>query len=135
SGGSVTNITENKDGEKEKTNMNEVLSQNFVKFKSNKDSKTSANNLIYTDKSLIQSTIGKQSKGTTALTFLEITLAIDGIAGLSSGEYFLIDGVPEIYNRNGYFQITNVKHGLDENGWKTTIVASYRIEVKEEEED
>ncbi len=115
--------------------MNEVLSQNFVKFKSNKDSKTSANNLIYTDKSLIQSTIGKQSKGTTALTFLEITLAIDGIAGLSSGEYFLIDGVPEIYNRNGYFQITNVKHGLDENGWKTTIVASYRIEVKEEEED
>jgi hypothetical protein len=132
SGGSVTNITENKDGEKEKTNMNEVLSQNFVKFKSNKDSKTSANNLIYTDKSLIQSTIGKQSKGTTALTFLEITLAIDGIAGLSSGEYFLIDGVPEIYNRNGYFQITNVKHGLDENGWKTTIVAGYRIEIKED---
>lgn len=119
------------DGEKEKTNMSEVLSQNFVKFKSNKDSKTSGNNLIYTDASLIQSTIGKQPKGTTALTFLEITLAINGIAGLSAGEYFLIDGVPEIYNRNGYFQITNVKHGLDESGWKTTIVAGYRIEIKE----
>ena len=129
--GSVTEQDKEGDGEKEKTNMNEVLTQNFVKFKSNKDSKTSGNNLIYTDASLIQSTIGKQPKGTTALTFLEITLAIDGIAGLSAGEYFLIDGVPEIYNRNGYFQITNVKHGLDENGWKTTIVAGYRIEVKE----
>jgi hypothetical protein len=133
SGGTVEDITKKNDGQNEIKNMNEVLSQNFVKFKSNKDSKTSANNLIYTDKSLIQSTIGKTPKGTTALTFLEITLAIDGIAGLSSGEYFLIDGVPEIYNRNGYFQIMNVKHGLDENGWKTTIVASYRIEVKEED--
>ncbi len=121
------------DGQKEKKNMNEVLSQNFVKFKSTKGSASSDNNLIYTDPGLIQSTIGKTPKGTTALTFLEITLAIDGIAGLSAGEYFLIDGVPEIYNKNGYFQITNVKHGLDENGWKTTIVAGYRIEVKKEE--
>lgn len=123
----VSNTEIEGDGEKEKQNMNEVLSQNFVKFKSTKGSTTSGNNLIYTDKSLIQSTINKSAPGTTALTFLEITLAIDGIAGLSSGEYFHIDGVPEIYNRNGYFQITNVKHGLDENGWKTTIVAGYRI--------
>ena len=130
--GSVTNIVEKGDGENEIKNINEVLSQNFVKFKSSKDNKTSANNLIYTDASLIQSKIPKQPEGTTALSFLEITLAIDGIAGLSSGEYFLIDGVPEMYNRNGYFQITNVKHGLDENGWKTTIVAGYRIEIKEE---
>jgi hypothetical protein len=129
----VTPLDTTGDGEKEIQNMNEVLSQNFIKFKSNKDSKTSGNNLIYTDKSLIQSKIGKQPKGTTALTFLEVTLAIDGIAGLSAGEYFHIDGVPEIYNRNGYFQIMNVKHGLDESGWKTTIVASYRIEVKEED--
>lgn len=127
----VTEIENEGDGEKEKQNMNEVLSQNFIKFKLNKDSKTSGNNLIYTDKSLIQSKIPKQPKGTTALTFLEVTLAIDGIAGLSAGEYFHIDGVPEIYNRNGYFQIMNVKHGLDESGWKTTIVASYRIEIKE----
>lgn len=120
-------IKEEGDGEKEKQNMNEVLSQNFVKFKSTKGSTTSGNNLIYKDKSLIQSTINKSPPEATALTFLEITLAIDGIAGLSSGEYFHIDGVPEIYNRNGYFQITNVKHGLDESGWKTTIVAGYRI--------
>ena len=130
SSGSVGQIGETGDGEKEKQNMNEVLSQNFVKFKSSKDSKTSANNLIYTDAGLIQSKIPIPSKGTTALTMLEITFAIDGIAGLSAGEYFHIDGVPEIYNKNGYFQITNVKHGLDENGWKTTVVAGYRIEIK-----
>ena len=131
SSGSVTNDVDKGDGEKEKTNMNEVLSQNFVKFKSSKNSKTSANNLIYRDAGLIQKEIGKPSVGTTALTFLEITFAIDGIAGLSAGEYFLIDGVPEMYNQNGYFTITNVKHGLDENGWKTTVVAGYRIEIKD----
>jgi hypothetical protein len=128
---SAGDITDVNDGEKEKQNMNEVLSQNFIKFRTGNNSTTSGNNLIYTDTSLIQSKIPISSKGTTALTELEITLAIDGIAGLSAGEYFHIDGVPEIYNRNGYFQIMNVKHGLDDSGWKTTIVASYRIEIKE----
>ena len=133
SSGSVTQRDTTGDGENEITNMNEVLSQNFVKFKIGKvDGKAFDSNLIYTDAGLIQSTIGNPPKGTTALTFLEITLAIDGIAGLSAGEYFLIDGVPEMYNQNGYFTITNVKHGLDENGWKTTIVAGYRIEIKDE---
>lgn len=130
SSGSLGEISKTGDGAKEKQNMNEVLSQNFVKFKSTKGSTSSGNNLIYTDAGLIQSKISIKPKGTTALTMLEITLAIDGIAGLSAGEYFHIDGVPEIYNKNGYFQITNVKHGLDENGWKTTIVAGYRIEIK-----
>jgi hypothetical protein len=51
------------------------------------------------------------------------------MAGLSCGEYFQIDGIPEIYNKNGIFQITNVKQGIDESGWKTTIEAGYRVNV------
>ena len=62
--------------------------------------------------------------------FLEITLEIDGLAGFSCGEYFQIDGLPEIYNRNGYFQILNVKQGIDENGWKTTIEAGYLLKTE-----
>ena len=58
---------------------------------------------------------------------VDITLEIDGLAGLSCGEYFNIDGVPEIYNQTGVFQITNTKHQIDTEGWKTTIEAGYRI--------
>lgn len=127
----VTEVTPEDTSEKEKKNMNEVLDQNFVKFKLNSDSKSpGANHLIYTDKSLIQNEIPTHPEETSALTFLEISLAIDGMSGLSCGEYFNIDGVPEIYNKNGYFQITNTKQGLDDSGWKTTIEAQYRIESK-----
>ena len=52
------------------------------------------------------------------------------MAGLSCGEYFQIDGIPEIYNQNGIFQTTNVKQGIDDSGWKTTIEAGYRVNIE-----
>ena len=110
-------------------NSHEVLRNNYIRFKLNSTDKTPlANNLIYQDPALIQSTLPKKQEGTTVLTFLEITITIDGTAGITSGEYFNIDGIPEIYNRNGYFQITNVKHNLSDNEWKTVIEAQYRMQ-------
>jgi hypothetical protein len=126
-----------KEGEEEVENVAEVLSKNFVRFKKNPtDSKSLTTNYIYTDAAIIQKhiTLPQDKENTSALTYLDITLAIDGMAGLSCGEYFHIDGVPEIYNENGYFQITNVKQGIDANGWKTTIEAGYMINSKAKEE-
>jgi hypothetical protein len=65
-----------------------------------------------------------------ALTYLDISIEIDGMAGFSCGEYFQIEGIPEVYNKNGYFQITNVKQGIDTNGWKTTIEAGYLLKIE-----
>lgn len=124
-----------KDGEEEIENPSEVRNKNYVRFKTNpSDKNEKPKPYIYTDAGLIQKHIAKSNEkpGTTALTYLDITLAIDGMAGISCGEYFHIDGVPEIYNKNGYFQVTNVKQGIDNNGWKTTIEAGYRINAKEE---
>jgi len=121
------------DSEEEVENANDVLNKNFVRFKLNPDNKNEKpKNYIYTDAGLIQKHIiaPEESEKTSALTYLDITFAIDGIAGISCGEYFHIDGVPEIYNQNGYFQVTNVKQGIDANGWKTTIEAGYRINPK-----
>ncbi len=113
------------DADKEIKNLNDVINNKSVKFKIGNDAKT----LIFLDRGLIQNKIKAEEKG-SALTYLDITLGIDGMAGLSCGEYFQIDGIPEMYNRNGFFQITNVKQGIDENGWKTTIEAGYRIDVE-----
>jgi hypothetical protein len=124
-----------KDGEEEAQNLAEVRNKNYVRFKQNPDSKTEpVKNYIYTDPALIQNHINPTDvkKQGTALTYLDISLSIDGMAGISCGEYFHIDGVPEIYNKNGYFQVTNVKQGISNAGWQTTIEAGYRINVKEE---
>ena len=106
----------------------EALKKNIVRFKMNSDGKTEQkNNLIYKDSSLIQAKIPKAQTGTIGLTFLEATITIDGIAGISCGEYFLIDGVPEIYNQRGYFQVLNVKHSIKENRWTTILEIAYRF--------
>jgi hypothetical protein len=107
--------------------LKEAYQSKFVKFLLGK----TIQNLIYKDSGLVQLyMMPKTPNGSTALTFLEITLEIDGMAGFSCGEYFQIDGLPEIYNRNGYFQILNVKQGIDENGWKTTIEAGYLLKTE-----
>jgi hypothetical protein len=111
----------------EQKKLNEAYQSKFVKFLIGNTSQ----NLIYKDSGLVQLyMMPKTPSGSTALTFLEITLEIDGLAGFSCGEYFQIDGLPEIYNRNGYFQILNVKQGIDENGWKTTIEAAYLLKAE-----
>jgi hypothetical protein len=114
--------------EKEFKNTEEALKKNIVRFKMNSNGKTEPlNNLIYKDSSLIQAKIPKAQMGTIGLTFLEATITMDGIAGISCGEYFLIDGVPEIYNQKGYFQVLNVKHSIKENRWTTILEIAYRF--------
>jgi len=121
----VTLSEKKTEADKEVENLADVLKKKSIKFRIGKENKT----LIFLDTGVIKNKIGKDTKG-SALTYLDITLAIDGIAGLSCGEYFQIDGIPEIYNKNGIFQITNVKQGIDDSGWKTTIEAGYRVNVE-----
>jgi hypothetical protein len=128
-------VTEKKKEEQDKTNtdgeekkrLNESIQSKYVKFRNNEK----IQNLIYKDSGLVQLyMVPKTPANSTALTYLDIKLEIDGMAGFSCGEYFQIDGIPEIYNRNGYFQILNVKQGIDENGWKTTIEAGYLLKTE-----
>ena len=116
---------------KEDVDLTDSLSQKSIKFKMPKDKNVQT--LIFTDKAFIVKELKiaeKKQKTTSALTFLEITLIIDGTAGINCGEIFRVDGVPEVYNKNGFFQVTNVKHSIEKDGWKTIIEAGYRINVK-----
>lgn len=114
------------DKEKEQKALDESLKSKHIKFLIDNTIK----NMIYKDSGLIQLyMLPKSPANSMALTYMDISLEIDGLAGFSCGEYFQIDGIPEVYNKNGYFQITNVKQGIDENGWKTTIEAGYLIKT------
>jgi hypothetical protein len=112
--------------EKEKTEKvkqaNESLNNTFVRFKIGNDK----HNLIYTDESLLKYyLVKKPSPDTVLVSGIDVTIAIDGMSGFSTGDYFLIDGVPEVYNQNGCFQITSIQQGINNDGWLTTITAGW----------
>jgi hypothetical protein len=85
--------------------------------------------LVYLDQQLIQSKIGDDGMPQKSiLSPINVSLTIDGFSGFRSGQCFHIDGVPEIYNQLGAFQITNIKHSVsNEEGWLTTIEAGLHV--------
>ena len=111
--------------ENEAKSITDIIEEKSIKFKFDKNtSKT----LIYTDGEFVKKSIGSAvEEQKSSLTPIDITITIDGMSGFSCGEYFKIDGVPEIYNQIGVFQITNTKHSVGVDGWKTTLEASFRI--------
>jgi hypothetical protein len=108
--------------------LNGIISGKSIKFRL-KD-KTPVP-LIYQDYTFIQSRIITSVKSSSVLTYLECDITIDGLAGFRCGELFKVDGVPEIYNKNGAFQILNIKQSVqNDTGWRTTINAAFRYNDK-----
>lgn len=85
--------------------------------------------LVFSNESLILEKLASTiNRDNSSVTPIDITLTIDGISGFSCGEYFYVDGVPEIYNILGSFRVVNVMHSItDENGWLTTLVCKWWI--------
>lgn len=125
----------NKEGDKATTevqNLTELIDGKSIKFLfPNKEIKK----LIYKDASLINNKInvseqqdGKKNVPKKAtLAPIDVSIVIDGFSGFSCGQYFEVDGIPEIYNKTGVFQITNIKHSLSTTDWKTNIEASFLV--------
>ena len=145
-GTTFTNGTKDISNEELKTNLN----SKSIKFKTGFDGMTSSNipggftsginttetnsnwpTLIFKDagfitKNVLKLTDPNTKKDYELLTSNEVTIIIDGISGITCGETFRIDGVPEQFNRLGVFQIINTKHNIDkQNGWTTELVARY----------
>jgi hypothetical protein len=85
--------------------------------------------LVFTNESIVlQKLAPSVNKDNTSVTPITISLTIDGLSGFNCGEYFHVDGVPEIYNLLGAFRIINVKHNItDESGWTTTLECKYQL--------
>ena len=125
--------TKPEEATKEIQDFNEVIKNQSVNFLIDENEKSNRMvTLIYRDKDFIQNYIEKtekkRNKPTTAP--LSVTLTIDGFSGFRCGQYFNLDGIPEIYNMVGVFQITNTKHNIAKDGWTTTIEADFRVTAK-----
>ena len=105
--------------------ITELIENKSIKFKFDK---ATIKTLIFTDTETIKKALSQTADDEkSTLTPIDITITIDGMSGFSCGEYFRINGIPEIYNEIGVFQITNTKHTVSNDGWLTTLEAGFRI--------
>ena len=69
----------------------------------------------------------KQPKGAgTLISMLKYSFEIHGNSGIAHGDNFNIIGIPSVYAKTGFFQVTNVEHNIDGMMWKTSIEGQYR---------
>jgi hypothetical protein len=57
---------------------------------------------------------------------IKFSFKIHGISGIKRGDKFKVSGLPEQYSRNGFFQVTAVKHTVSGMKWETDVEGSYR---------
>lgn len=130
---STVSTEENKKPETTKPadNLSDVVKTKSVNFLIDEDSpKGRKVVLIYKDPNFIRNQmLPKKEKDLNKPTVspITVTITLDGFSGFRCGQYFNIDGIPEIYNKIGVFQITNTKHNISKEGWTTTVEADHRI--------
>jgi hypothetical protein len=110
---------------KTQEDVSKVIDASSKKFKTSNGIKI----LVFQNEKVVSKYVAKSfyEKNKSLLTPIEISITIDGISGISCGEYFKCDGVPEIHNVIGAFQIENVKHSVTPDGWYTTLDARWRV--------
>lgn len=123
------NTKEGADAEKEAKRKSYDNFQTKFKFK-----KGDIRTLVYEDYSFINTELGLNTEDVRSrfelVTPIKVNLTIDGISGITCGETFKVDGIPEQYNRLGQFQITNTKHVVStDQGWTTEIEGEFRYGV------
>lgn len=127
--------TDNKKTNEQLTKIKEDIKKSYnSKTKKFKIKKGDIKTLVFTDKSFIVDTYklndNKVRNQFELLTPIKVNVTIDGISGITCGETFKVDGIPEQYNKLGSFQITNTKHVVNnEQGWTTDIEGEYRYGV------
>lgn len=120
---------ENTESTTEVEDLKEVIKNRSINFLIDETQKSQKRVMIFKDNALIQEAISGDptKKRLPTVSPITVTITIDGFSGFNCGQYFYLDGVPEIYNQLGVFQITNTKHNISKDGWTTTLEADYHI--------
>ena len=65
--------------------------------------------------------------GTSVLFDIGFSFTIHGISGMKCGDKFKVIGIPKGYEKGGFFQITAIKHNIQDMTWKTEVTGKFRI--------
>ena len=90
--------------------------------------------LLSEDNPNLQPGNDKKPKGAGVLVgMLKYNFEIHGNSGISHGDNFNIIGIPSVYSKTGFFQVTNVEHTVTQMNWTTAIEGTYRAGATNEE--
>lgn len=83
----------------------------------------------YNDVQLLSNTEKRTTSTTEEIsTLLPLTFSfsIHGLSGIKRGDKFRVIGLPDIFTRKAFFQVTSIKHNVDSGGWKTEVEGRLR---------
>jgi hypothetical protein len=89
---------------------------------------------IYKDVSVVKNLYAKDKDGKgnaeihrNALVPVTVSMTVLGVAGVSIGSACKIEPTPAPWLDDGFWQVTNVEHKVDDTKWETIIEFKYRI--------
>jgi len=75
----------------------------------------------------IQITDSSQQPRFSPIYPLELTVSIDGLAGIIPGQCFMIENIPKMYRDVGIFLIVEVSEEIDSSNWQTTLRSFFKV--------
>lgn len=57
---------------------------------------------------------------------INFSFSIHGISGIKRGDKFKVNGIPDKYSKQGFFQVVGVKHTISGMNWTTEVEGGYR---------
>jgi hypothetical protein len=57
---------------------------------------------------------------------INFTFTIHGVSGIKRGDKFKVDGIPDKYAKQGFFQVLGIKHTIQGMEWVTEVTGGYR---------
>jgi len=85
---------------------------------------------VFTDVSCVKTVyFGEGYKRKDALVPISVTLTILGLSGITIGQALELNPtpVPWLESKDGYWQVTNVEHEVDDTRWTTDVELKFRV--------
>ena len=106
---------------------NQVVSAEEVLIYPTYDDQGLFKRLMSEDNPNLKSGGSKTPKGAGVLIgMLKYNFEVHGNSGISHGDTINVIGIPSVYRKTGFFQVTNVEHTVNQMNWTTAIEGTYR---------
>jgi hypothetical protein len=126
-------VNETEGNKKSKVEPDKILAKNFDNdYFTIKSSDGNIFKLAEPNKKLMQNLINLDKSPNNNAIYngmvpgVEVELELLGISGLRFLNVFSLEGIPDIYSKNGVYQIKNVKHSVSDHIWTTVVTAGLR---------
>jgi len=129
--GTSTSSTKN-DSKTNKIDTQSNLYISIKKLKRKRTPETSDRAKMAMNKYIVETNTdnGSVSSNNSFVTLpLKLAVTVDGISGIRFGNAIDIDYKPERYSKYTYFQITNVSHTINKDGWDTSFETIMRVDM------